>query len=362
MTFSYFLTAIIGLALMIVGVFAYFAPETRMLRRMRRYRWLPDFSKNFSFELVGAGLTTILFSVVVGAVAQQEENREKAAAELAERERLIRDAGSSDNGFALHAIDELRVMGLLTDGTLAGEDFKGADLRNADLSGANLSGVDLRYADLRGANLFEANLSGADLRYTLLQEANTRELFDVDEVRSALRERLFSFDTLMQAPGNFAGIALLQSWAYGTRTNFSGADLRGADLTGSDWSFSNFTNANLLSTNFTGANLFMVDLTGAIIVEDLQGAFLGQAPISQTGYPPELTDALMPNGTTGGEDSDLIPYVDPEAEDYIDLSACQSYARTPLDDVDDTPAPPISCGMIWQTIPYPPRQPGPFRE
>jgi hypothetical protein len=94
-----------------------------------------------------------------------------------------------ENKSTLQAVEELRVRGWLTDGSLRGTalcqaqfgnaDLMGADLRNVDLHQANLDFADLRKARLNGAklqraSLYRANFSEADLTYADLYKANLR--------------------------------------------------------------------------------------------------------------------------------------------------------------------------------------------
>jgi hypothetical protein len=60
----------------------------------------------------------------------------------------------------------------LRDANLRDANLRGADLRDANLRDANLRGADLRDANLRGADLRDANLRGADLRDANLRDAN----------------------------------------------------------------------------------------------------------------------------------------------------------------------------------------------
>ncbi len=103
---------------------------------------------------------------------------------------LIQDLRSGKNDRTLQAIDKLRKLDLLSDGSLAGVNLWGANLAGANmqranligvnLSAANLSGVDFRLAclnkvrlagaDLRGANLSNAQLMGTSLNNSTCDE------------------------------------------------------------------------------------------------------------------------------------------------------------------------------------------------
>jgi hemoglobin-like flavoprotein len=98
-----------------------------------------------------------------------------------ERRRVISQAGSLSNEFALDAVRRCREEGWLQSGAMAfrryskarltGADLSDAALAGADFSFADLSGCDLTHADLTRACLRGANLTGADLRWARLTGA-----------------------------------------------------------------------------------------------------------------------------------------------------------------------------------------------
>jgi nitric oxide dioxygenase len=98
-----------------------------------------------------------------------------------ERRRVISQAASFSNEFALDAVRRCRDEGWLQSGIMGGKCFAKARLSTADLSDAklpradfsftDLTGADLTYADLKGANLRGANLAYADLRWADLAGA-----------------------------------------------------------------------------------------------------------------------------------------------------------------------------------------------
>src|SRR5512135_2537118 len=102
---------------------------------------------------------------------------------------LINKIYMLENKSTLQAVEEMRVRGWLTDGSLKGAalcqaqmsnaDLMDADLRNVDFHQANLEFADLRKARLNGAklnraSLFRANFDHADLTYADLYKANLR--------------------------------------------------------------------------------------------------------------------------------------------------------------------------------------------
>lgn len=119
-----------------------------------------DFYANIAAEAISIAITVLI-------IERLYERRSKTEAEKAEKERLILQMGSPDNGFAVEAVRQLGKRGWLHDDSLSG----------ADLYRANLSGVTMHEASLWNAILWEANLSGADLLWinlsgALLQDAN----------------------------------------------------------------------------------------------------------------------------------------------------------------------------------------------
>jgi uncharacterized protein YjbI with pentapeptide repeats len=88
---------------------------------------------------------------------------------------LIRKLRSSDHQRVLQAIEELRVRGWLTDGSLNNIPICNAQMQYADLLGADLTNVDLHQGQLEYAQLFRANLTGAKLTRANLRNANFSE-------------------------------------------------------------------------------------------------------------------------------------------------------------------------------------------
>ncbi len=130
--------------------------------------WLSGWLQNLSSEMLGAFLTFVLLELLV-------RRRD-------EKERLMRQMHSKDNGLALQAVAELGAQGWLTDGSLNGANLVTANLANvhmwdamlksADLHGANLSGAKLERCNLSGANLWNANLERAYLANVNLEGAD----------------------------------------------------------------------------------------------------------------------------------------------------------------------------------------------
>jgi len=107
---------------------------------------------NFGTEMAGAVVTYGLLHRVIGGRERKED--------------LIAQMGSDVRDVAVHAANELRRHGWLTDGSLTGADLRKDGLSEADLHEANLS-----RADLSRANLSEAILSGATVTPFRLAQA-----------------------------------------------------------------------------------------------------------------------------------------------------------------------------------------------
>ncbi|HKT53669.1 MAG TPA: pentapeptide repeat-containing protein [Caulobacteraceae bacterium] len=106
-----------------------------------------------------------------------------------------------------------------------GLDMEGVQLQGAQLQGADLRACNLRRADLRGARLMGAKLSGSDLREAVLGPlliASDR-VMPTDMSRCIAKGADFSHTDIRQAIMVFADLS---------RSNFTGANLRQADLTG----------------------------------------------------------------------------------------------------------------------------------
>jgi uncharacterized protein YjbI with pentapeptide repeats len=184
--------------------------------------------------------------------------------------------------------------------SLAGADLHDLDFSNADLSGADLSGADLRGAKLVGSKLVEAklpdaklnlawimgadfshaDLSGADLEtlvvsagmQTLPQEAATFVGANLSGAKVTAR---FNLDDMRGANlSHIQASADMRSQSMGLiRTEFSQADLSGANFQGAALAHANFEFAKLSRANFSGADLSYADLTGADLTDaDLTGA------------------------------------------------------------------------------------------
>jgi uncharacterized protein YjbI with pentapeptide repeats len=104
-----------------------------------------------------------------------------------------------------------------------GLDMEGVQLQGAHLEGADLRACNLRRADLRGARLMGAKLSGSDLREAVLGPLliGGDRVLPCDMTRVVAKGADFSSADMRQAIMVFADLS---------RSNFTGANLRQADL------------------------------------------------------------------------------------------------------------------------------------
>ena len=128
-----------------------------------------------------------------------------------ERRRIINQAGSLSNEFALDAVRRCREEGWLQNGVMRNKRFlnarlDGADLSESNLSGtilsfANLAGADLTHSDLTSVDLRGANLRGADLRWANLSDAclNWADLRDANLTGAVLDDIRADFSLVDKA-------------------------------------------------------------------------------------------------------------------------------------------------------------------
>lgn len=166
-----------------------------------------NYIESLGAELLGAGITSLIALLVFQAVTTTSEET---------RLNLVDQLQESNEAAA--ALADLRDLGWLVDGSLAG-----VDLTKSELVGANLRSANLMGADLSDSNLSEADLTYAQLNQTKLTNANLSEA------------RLIS-------------------------ANLINADLSNSNLTGAS-----FVKADLTGANLAGANLTGVDFREAIM-------------------------------------------------------------------------------------------------
>lgn len=155
---------------------------------------ITDFSgflENLVPEAVGIVVTVLV-------IDRLDRNREYSII----RDQLIRKMQSRDNQTALQAVEELRVLGHLGDGSLKETDLRGADLQDANLYQVNVQDADLRNAILYNADLYDANLKGANVTDEQLMQCKTlRWAIMPDGNRYDGRFNLYHDYNVMEAKG-----------------------------------------------------------------------------------------------------------------------------------------------------------------
>lgn len=110
---------------------------------------------------------------------------------------LVLEMGSKNNNVALRAVNSLRELGHLSDGTLEMAKLRGANLEDAKLSYANLRGAFLGWANLKGAFLV-----GADLQKVILWSANLQGAnLEKANIEGAVLENAFFDETTILPDG-----------------------------------------------------------------------------------------------------------------------------------------------------------------
>ena len=145
---------------------------------------------------------------------------------------VVKKLRSSEHHIVLHAVDELRARGCLSDNTLAwvclryanlqGANLSAANLKNIDLHKANLEMVDLSYANLCNAKLTRARMQSADLDEAALDEANLvganlqgaknvndEQLSHASRLRGSILPDGNLYDGRFNLPGDFVDASIL---------------------------------------------------------------------------------------------------------------------------------------------------------
>jgi len=126
--------------------------------------------------------------------------------------------------------------------------FESLDLSGYDLSGGDYSGVDFSRSIFHGSDLSRALLAGANLTFAIGTDTN----FSSADLRNSVLDGA-SFSGANLANANFAGALLTHadlSYAIAVGANFSHAFLAEANLYGSDLSYADFSEAFVRETNF----------------------------------------------------------------------------------------------------------------
>ncbi len=183
---------------------------------------ISDFFLNIGNDLFGIAVTVL----VIDLLNQKNE-------EYYQKDKLIRELASKDNGIALRALVDLDARGWLSDGTLVN-----AILIEANLIGISLNNAKLAYASLEKANMKDASLSKTDLSDANLIDVNLQNGFLQEinlENANLWRSNLLS--TILEKV-NFRNATLWQ-------VNFQGAFLNDCDLQNADLRSANLKDVNI---------------------------------------------------------------------------------------------------------------------
>lgn len=137
---------------------------------------------------------------------------------------LVRKLSSSENKRVLEAVEELRVRGWLSDGSLAGVPLCHVHMENADLLGANFQKVDFHQAHLQWADLSQANLQGVKLTRANLQGANFSQtnLTNADMFKANLVEARNLQEGQLASAWRLSGAIMPNEETYDGRYNLQG--------------------------------------------------------------------------------------------------------------------------------------------
>jgi hypothetical protein len=120
---------------------------------------------DFLLDLVPEAVGIVFTVAIIDTLDRRREDR-------LIKEQLVRQLHSYYNSFALQAIEELRVLGYLSDGSCREQDLRGSDWREgnlyeADLTGSDLTNAKLHKTDFVGANLTDVKVTDEQLVTTL---------------------------------------------------------------------------------------------------------------------------------------------------------------------------------------------------
>ncbi|MEM6284116.1 MAG: pentapeptide repeat-containing protein, partial [Chloroflexota bacterium] len=135
---------------LLVGGFGYWE-----VHRGEGFSWnkfWSDYYANISAEFGSVAITVLIIDSL-----NQRRQREE------EKQRLLRQMGSKENGLALQAVEDLRALGALKDGTLRGANFEEANLEDVRLGRVDMRQARMDFSNLKKAHLFFANMEKADM-------------------------------------------------------------------------------------------------------------------------------------------------------------------------------------------------------
>ena len=113
------------------------------------------------------------------------------------RDQLVRRLQSRYNHTALQAVEELRVLGHLEDGTLHNRNLRGANWVDANMYRADMRGSDLGNAVLTRADFVQANLKN-------VKNLTDKQLADLSTMHGATMPDGTKYDGRYRLPDDFA--------------------------------------------------------------------------------------------------------------------------------------------------------------
>lgn len=163
---------------------------------------------------------------------------------------LINKIWGLENRSALQAIEELRVRGWLSDGSLRGIALCQSQLQNADLMEADLGNIDFHQANLDHADLSKARLNGAKFNRASLQGVNFdgADLTYADLYKVNLRGARNLTDEQLARANQLLGAFMPDGKPYDGRFNLFG------DLSRARWAKVNVDNPQAMA-DFYGVSL-----------------------------------------------------------------------------------------------------------
>jgi uncharacterized protein YjbI with pentapeptide repeats len=137
---------------------------------------------------------------------------------------VINKLWSLENKYALQAVEELRVRGWLTDGSLNGIALCQSRLQSADLMEADLRNVDFHQANLDFSDLGKAHLNGAKLNRASMQGVNfeSADLTFADMYKTNLRGARNLTDDQLARANELLGAVMPDGKEYDGRFNLFG--------------------------------------------------------------------------------------------------------------------------------------------
>jgi len=167
---------------------------------------------------------------------------------------LINKIWGLENKISLQAVEELRVRGWLTDGSLSGVALCQAQLQDANLMESNLTNTDFHQACLDAADLRKARLNGTKFNRASLQGVNFdgADLTLADLYKANLRGATNLTEAQLAKANQLLGAIMPDGKVYDGRFNLPG------DLGRAKWAKVDPADREAMA-NFYGVSLVQFD-------------------------------------------------------------------------------------------------------